>query len=429
MKKRNSHIAVAMPILFCLVSMLSSLLPGRAFSLKQNPVALRDTFYFEGADSDSVAQDSTLNWPQNLQESLSQLISNEMFDHTQLGLYVYDLTADSALFDFGKLQLMRPASVMKLLTSITALTNLGGSYQFTTHLYTSAEVKDSILHGDVYIKGGFDPRFGNDDMEAFVEALSRKGLKKIDGRIFSDMSLKDTLKWGEGWCWDDDERTLRPLLYNGKDIFMSKFFEKLEDNGIAHPDSFQEKMVPADSVKLLAERSHTVDQILMRMLKSSDNLYAEALFYQLGAKGGSHYPSAKVSAAKVNDFIRSLGLNPNDYNVADGSGLSLYNYVTPQLIVRALRYAWQRNNIYLHLFPALPVAGVDGTLENRMRSGHTFSNVHAKTGTLRGVSTLAGYATAANDHLICFCILNQGIRSNSSAHRFQDKVCRVITQP
>lgn len=419
-----------MPMLFCLVNVLFSLLPCSAISLhQQQPVAVRDTFYTESADSDSAAQDSTLSWPQNLRTSLSLLIKNEMFEHTQMGMYVYDLTADSALFDFGKLQLMRPASVLKLLTSITALANLGGSYQFTTRLYTTGDVKDSILCGDVYIRGGFDPRFGSDDMEAFVEALAEKGLKKINGSIYSDMSLKDTLKWGEGWCWDDDERTLRPLLYNGKDIFMSKFYEKLNENGITHPQTYSEKLIPADSVKLTSERSHTMDQILMRMLKNSDNLYAEALFYQLGAKDGSNYPSAKVSAAKVNNFIRSLGLNPDDYNIADGSGLSLYNYVTPQLIVRALRYAWQRNNIYLHLFPALPVAGVDGTLENRMRSGYAFSNVHAKTGTLRGVSSLAGYATSANDHLICFCILNQGIRSSNAAHRFQDKVCKIITQP
>ena len=253
-----------MPALFCLASILFSLLPGSAISLRQHPVSVRDTFYFESNDSDFVAQDSTHKWPQNLQNTLSQLIKNEMFEHTQLGLYVYDLTADSSLFDFGKLQLMRPASVMKLLTSITALANLGGSYLFTTRLYTTGEVKDSILTGDVYVRGGFDPRFGNDDMEAFIDGLAEKGLKKINGNIYSDLSLKDTLKWGEGWCWDDDERTLRPLLYNGKDIFMSKFYEKLNDNGIAHPQTYTEKQIPADSVKLMAERSHTMDQILMQ---------------------------------------------------------------------------------------------------------------------------------------------------------------------
>ena len=428
MKERNHRMIAAMSLCLCLWCGATVFVPGEMFARRPATTAVGDTFYFEKEDSDT-AMGQVVCWPQNLQTSLQDLITSEMFERTQLGLYVYDLTADSALFDFGRQQLMRPASVMKLLTSITALTDLGGSYQFQTRLYVTGEVKDSVLNGDIYIRGGFDPRFGNDDMQAFAEALAEEGMKSIGGHIYSDVSLKDTLKWGEGWCWDDDEESLCPLLYNGRANFMEKFFQKLEENGIAHPGSHAEKMVPEDSVKLLTVRTHTMDQILMRMLKKSDNQYAEAMFYQLGAKDVRHYPSARVSAERVNDFIRLLHLDPDDYNVADGSGLSLYNYVTPQLIVRALRYAWQRNNIYLHLFPALPIAGVDGTLGNRMCSGTPFSNVHAKTGTLRGVSSLAGYATAANDHFLCFCIFNQGIRSNSAAHRFQDKVCRMLTEP
>ena len=425
MRKNLKGFALAMPVFFCIVFVAFFQMPVRAVSLSEWPFMDNDTI-----ETDTVCIDTveTLPWPQNLKTSLDELLQDEMFQCSQLGLYIYDLTADSALYASGHRQLMRPASVQKLLTTITALTQLGGSFQFTTRFYMNGEMKDSVLCGDLYLKGGFDPRFGSDDMNAFIEVLTEHGIRQIDGRVFSDMSLKDTLKWGEGWCWDDEERTLRPLLYNSEDIFMKKFYERLDDYGIAHPLTFTEKLVPTDSVKLLAERSHTVDQILMRLLKNSDNLYAEALFYQLGATENAHYPSARLSAEKVNGLIRSLGKNPEDYNVADGSGLSLYNYTTPELIVQALKYTWKRNNIYLHLYPALPIAGVDGTLEHRMRSGNAFSNVHAKTGTLRGVSTLAGYATSANNHAICFCIMNQGIRSNSAAHRFQDKVCEIITR-
>lgn len=381
------------------------------------------------ATDDTAAVDSTLYWPENMVKTVDRLLADPMFQTSQVGVLIFDLTADSILYEHNSRQLMRPASVEKLLTSITALTELGGSYQFQTRLFSTAEVRDSVLKGDIYICGGFDPRFGADDMQAFIDALTRTGLRRIEGNIYADVSLKDTLKWGEGWCWDDEEKTLTPLLYNGRDIFMKKFFEKLDESGIAHPGQYRYEPVPQGNVQLLCERSHTLDQILMRMLKQSDNLYAEALFYQLGAKEGQRYPSARVSARKVCDFISSLRLNPDDYYVADGSGLSLYNYTTCQVIVRALRYAWQRNNIFLHLYPALPVAGDDGTLRSRMRSGYAFENVHAKTGTLRGVSTLAGYATAANEHQICFAIFNQGIRSGAVAHRFQDRICRAITAP
>ncbi len=430
MKKTVEGFALAMPVFFCIVYACLFQVYVAASVPSCLPANVCDTAEIQNVPVDSAGIDSTdvLSWSQSLQASLDELAGSDMFQRSQLGLYVYDLTADSAIYGFGQRQLMRPASVQKLFTTVTALADLGGSFQFVTRFYMNGAVNDSIFSGDLYLKGGFDPRFGNDDMNAFIEVLMERGIRQIDGRIFSDMSLKDTLKWGEGWCWDDDERILRPLLYNGKDIFMMKFYEKLDENGIAHPTAYTEKQVPQDSVTLLAERSHTVDQILMRLLKNSDNLYAEALFYQLGAMEDAHYPSARVSAGKVNALIRSLGFDPDDYNVADGSGLSLYNYTTPELVVQLLRYAWKRNNIYLHLFPALPIAGVDGTLERRMCSGNAFSNVHAKTGTLRGVSTLAGYATASNGHMICFCIMNQGIRSNSAAHRFQDKVCQIITR-
>lgn len=95
--------------------------------------------------------------------------------------------------------------------------------------------------------------------------------------------------------------------------------------------------------------------------------------------------------------------------IADGSGLSLYNYVSADLEVKLLRYAYQNNNVYLHLYPSLPVAGQDGTLKNRMRGTFTAGNVRAKTGTLTGISSLAGYCTAANGHQICFSIINQGL--------------------
>ena len=385
-----------------------------------------DEYSLEIAPEESVV----LPWPQNMQHALDQAIAfDEMLTYSQLGFLVYDITADSIVYDRGRLQLLRPASVQKLLTTVTALTELGGSFQFQTRMYASGEVSDSVLHGDLYMKGGFDPTFDAYDMEAFIDTLALMGIKEIDGQVYSDMSLKDTLKWGEGWCWDDDERLLRPLLYNGKDIFMKRFYERLDDSGILHPQTYTEKIVPMDSVRQLSVRVHTVDQILMPLLKNSNNLYAEALFYQLGVKDGPPYPSARVSAGKVEQLLRSIGLKPDDYNVADGSGLSLYNYVTAEEIVTLLRYAYSKEEIFEHLFPALPIAGEDGTLERRMWQTSAEGNVHAKTGTLRSVSTLAGYATAANGHQLCFCILNHGIRTHATARAFQDRLCEIMTRP
>ena len=81
---------------------------------------------------------------------------------------------------------------------------------------------------------------------------------------------------------------------------------------------------------------------------------------------------------------------------------------------------------YDHLYPALPVAGYDGTLEKRMTQGPAEGNVRAKTGTLTGISSLAGYCEAENGHQFCFSIINQGVMRNADGKAFQDRFCQVL---
>ena len=398
---------------------------GQATLAAADTVVVCDTMDFV-EDTDSVME-VQLEWPENISVGIDNLLQSPMFGRSQVGIMVFDLDADSVIYDYNSQQLMRPASVMKLLTSTTALNYLGGKHMFTTGLYTTGEVQDSVLHGDVYIKGGFDPLFGADDMAAFVQSLKDDNIYRIDGRIYADVSFKDTLKWGEGWCWDDKEATLTPLLYEGKDIFMDKFMQRLTAEGISHPTTYSRSRAIGMNLNIMCERSHSISQMLTHMMKASDNLYAESLFYQLGS-GTESYASWRRSASKEYDFIRSLSLNPDLYAVADGSGLSLYNYLTPHLVVRLLRYVWQTPRIYDYLYPSLPIAGVDGTLKSRMHGTPAYNNVRAKTGTVRKVSTLAGYVTAANGHRLAFAIFNQGILNSAEGRSFQDKVCVVLAQ-
>lgn len=357
---------------------------------------------------------------------LDSLLSSSMFKTSQVSLYVYDLDGDSIIYEHNKAQLMRPASVEKLLTSITALDCLGSSYQFRTNMYGDGTiVEDSIYQGNIYFKGGMDPAFCHDDMYAMVGVLQKEGIKKIDGLFFCDLSFKDSLHYGEGWCWDDDNYVLTPLLYESKDIFMEQFFEMLSDCGISHTKQYKGYVIEStDSLELLSTRTHNMDQILMPMLKNSNNLYAESMMYQLGA--GKVYAPASESIAKIRQQINKIGMGHVESNIADGSGLSLYNYTTSELIVKFLQYSYQRNNIFLHLYPSLPIAGTDGTLSHRMVNTIADGNVHAKTGTLSRVSTLAGYLKRPDGNMVAFCIMNQGIRSQSKAHTFQDRVCKLL---
>ena len=381
---------------------------------------------------DTVAIDSTLKWPENVKARLDHLMNEPLLKKTQLGLMVYDLTADSAIYCVGEKQTMRPASTMKLVTAITAIDKLGGGYQFRTQLYYTGIIERNILRGNLYCVGGMDPRFNNDDMRAFVESLQRMSIDTICGRLIADTSMKDDTRLGEGWCWDDDNPSLTPLLIGTKDLFMERFRQELRDGGITVVDN--EEAIANNKTKNrplihLCSRFHSLDQVLMRMLKESDNLYAESVLYQVAASGGVKNASATHARQWIHKLITRIGLNPGDYKFADGSGLSLYNYVSAELLVGLLRFAYRNQNIYGQLYPALPIAGVDGTLEKRMKGAFTNGNVRAKTGTLTGISSLAGYCTAANGHHLAFAIINQGVLRNASGRTFQDKVCTALCEP
>lgn len=383
------------------------------------------------ADSTTLAPDSlqaNLPWPSLMRARLDRLVDNPLFTTSQLGMMVYDLTADSALYCHNERQLMRPASTMKALTAITAIDRLGGSYRFKTELRYKGTVADHTLTGDLYCVGGFDPLFNIDDMRAFVESVRRMGVDTIRGRIVADKSMKDTCRFGKGWCWDDNNPVLSPLLISRKDCFASRFAEELRSAGVTAEVELAEDVTPAGTF-MICNRFHTIDQVLMRMMKASDNLFAEALFYQLAAAPGHQPASAETAGTAIKRQIGKLVPYAASCRIADGSGLSLYNYVSAEQEVMMLRYASQNTNIFLHLYPSLPIAGEDGTLRSRMRGSFTSGNVHAKTGTLTAISSLAGYLTASNGHRICFAIINQGLTSGRQGRAFQDKVCSALCEP
>lgn len=353
-----------------------------------------------------------------------------LMDRSQLGLYVYDLTADTALYCHGIHQCMRPASTQKVITAVAALHHLGGNHRLRTTLGITGSAIDTgevrTWHGDIVVRGSMDPRLGSEELSHFVNAIRRLNVARIDGNIVLDLTFKDSIPMGWGWCWDDTPIPLTPLTYKGKDCFGRQFLDAIHQAGISlggcvH-QAYTKSELPSDSLHILCERSASIDQILERMMKRSNNQYAESLFYQLG-------PTTKAAARRVYNLLEMLDLDIKTLQVADGSGLSLYNYTTPEALVLTLRYAYHHPEIYRHLQPALPLAGHDGTLRRRMTSGAALRRVMAKTGTVEGVSTLAGYAQAPGGHMLAFAIMNQGIRHTASGHRFQDAVCQALCTP
>lgn len=366
---------------------------------------------------------------QSLSARLDKLLADTVLNDSEVGLMVYDLTADTLLFEHQAEKLYRPASIQKVMTAVAALEFLGTQYALNTTLYYTGEItSDSLLMGNLYVVGGFDPLFGMADMENLTSAVADMGVKSIVGRLIGNRSMKDTLKWGSGWCWDDGMPPLSPLLCERTDSFMPMLRKSLSGRGITVSDSvdcFVDE-APDSVMVLVAECRRTLPEVMDRMMKKSDNLHAEALFYHLAAMGGKRYATAEDGADMLHKVIRRIGHQPGRYRMADGSGVSLYNYLSPALLTDVLVYAYRHGHIYQTLYESLPIAGIDGTLKNRMKGTAAYCRVRAKTGTLTGVSSLAGYARREDSHMLAFVIINQNTLRARTARAWQDRVCAEL---
>lgn len=374
--------------------------------------------------------DSLIPWEESLRLQLDKLMEHSLLETSQIGLMVWDLDADSCLYKRGERQRLRPASTLKVLTAITALDCLGADYRFATELRSKGEVTENAdstrtFRGNLYCIGGLDPKFGKNDMQTFVSAVTAMKVDSIIGTIYADLSFKDDKLLGEGWCWDDDNPSLSPLLLGRKNVFKETFHSQLREGKTVLWANSTEGAAPKGT-ELLCRVEHTMDDILGPMLKKSDNLYAEAMFYQIAHRRKGSGASASDGRNQIYETMRKAGLTTAPYYIADGSGLSLYTYVTAQAETMMLRYAYGKPEIYEPLYRALPIAGVDGTLASRMKGSATKSNVRAKTGTVTGVSSLAGYCRGGNGHQFCFSIINQGIKSSSDGRNFQDAICALL---
>lgn len=345
------------------------------------------------------------------------LATDTLLQRTQLGLHIVDLNTGAVLYARNEQQRMRPASTEKVVTAIAALDRLGPSYLLATRLLTTAKVSSGTLQGDLYVQGVMDPLLSTADVQALAAQLKSAGIRRIAGRLMADASFKDTDEYGWGWCWDDDNPTLSPLLVGGKPDLMAALRKALSKAGITVTKGTATGTAPA-SARCLAALQRPLTDVLQPMMKESDNLCAEAVFYQMGK-------SRKQIAPMIHQLIGA-----GSSVIADGSGLSLYNYQTPETFTRLLTYAAARpDSIFNPLLAALPIAAVDGTLKKRMAGTPAAGNVRAKTGSVTAVSTLVGYTTQrSTGHLIAFAIMNQGVQRMADGRSLQDKICILLSE-
>lgn len=184
---------------------------------------------------------------------------------------------------------------------------------------------------------------------------------------------------------------------------------------------------PASPV--LTHTSPPLSEILARFMKPSQNAIGEMLFLNLAEHHGGAWDWPDAEKAERAWLEQTVGLAPDEFRLVDGSGLSRYNLITAAGTVKLLRFMHAHPDFAVY-DASLPVAGVDGTLAGRMKGTPAAGRVHAKTGTMSGVSCLSGYAPAADGRTLAFSILVNGyVGSSAPARDLQDKVCIELVSP
>ena len=186
-------------------------------------------------------------------------------------------------------------------------------------------------------------------------------------------------------------------------FFLHLFRDKLSKHGVRIKGNCRFDILTAKT--LLGEIDHSIDSVIIRTNKQSYNLGAEVLLKTLGSEFKGAPGTSANGATVVKEYLSKLGIDTTNMIMMDGSGVSFYDLFTPGDMIRLLRAEYKSKTAFGTYYASLPIAGIDGTLKNRMKGTKAEGNVRAKTGSLTGESALSGYVTTADSKLLAFSIM------------------------
>jgi len=346
------------------------------------------------------------------------------------GAYVVDLTTGAPLFalraDVGR----APASVEKLYTSVALLDELGPDARLHTKVLGAGSLgPGGVWHGDLYLRGAGDPTFGSEafnrtwelgygsTVSALVDQLTRRGIRSVTGAVIADASLFDDRRGGPGSGYAADTPDLggqlSALTYDhGAAVGMSPEAFAARQLALSLRAAHVQLtlgprtptgVAPHDARTLAVVPSPRLSTMLRLMDVPSDDLYAEMLTKQLGARFGGA-GSTTAGAHVIAQELDAYGVHPT---VVDGSGLSRANRSSPLQVVKLLQ-ALANTQVGAVLAASLPVTGVNGTTTRIGRNTDAQGRCTAKTGTLDYVTNLAGYCSAPGGDRLAFAVFIDG---------------------
>jgi D-alanyl-D-alanine carboxypeptidase/D-alanyl-D-alanine-endopeptidase (penicillin-binding protein 4) len=351
------------------------------------------------------------------------------FDGRGTGALAVDLETGLVVYAHNANASLLPASNEKLELTYAALVALGPSFRMRTEVLGEGHLVDGTTwDGNLILRGYGDPTLDRAGLTDLARNLRATGIRRVTGGLVADESWFDARRGGPGWKAEfvpDESWPLSALTVPeaaGAAGATKLFRAALARAGVHVRGST--KVARAGGWPLAVRWSPPLEEILHFMDVESDNFTAELLLKQLGAVLAGR-GTTEAGAAIVRGILADHAVPLAGVHMADGSGLSALDRLTPKAIVTILQRAWADRDLRLLLFRILPVSGRDGTLEDRMTRPPARGNVRAKTGTLDNASALSGFVRER----YAFAILQNAPRLSSRAARAaQDRFATVLAQ-
>lgn len=367
-----------------------------------------------------------------------------------VGFTAIDLRTGSTLWSTDEKPLI-PASTNKLFTTFSALSTMDPQHRFSTSVRLVGTERIILVGGgDPYLRAKARKKSAYPQMATIPDlaAKTARSLKMADittVRLAYDASLfsgpAESPDWEPSYVsanivtrisalWADEGVEGSVRAKDPANAAAQKFADALRKRGITVEGEIESMKAPSDAKAVASVLSPTVGQIIELINQTSDNQAAEVMFRQVALATGR--PGSFTGGQKaVASTLKSAGIDLAGTRILDGSGLSRHNRTTSEALARTLYEASQRQQTKA-LLADLPVAGFNGSLEDRFSTGSSMRAlglVRAKTGTLTGVQGLAGASVDADGHGIIFAVLGNGApaRSPYAGRAATERVAAAVT--
>jgi D-alanyl-D-alanine carboxypeptidase/D-alanyl-D-alanine-endopeptidase (penicillin-binding protein 4) len=380
----------------------------------------------------AVRADSTL------QDRLAKALRVPHVSAATSAAVAVDLDTGQQLFAHNDSLPLVPASNEKLALTYALLTSFSPTMRIATKVEALGALHATALQGDLFLVGGGDPTLTRGDLGRLARRVRAAGITHVTGRVIGDESLFDSKRTCPGWkrsFYIFESPPLSALVVDraryGNYVARRParaaallFRDALRRAGVAVDGGVTVLPTPLAAFPVASTLSPPLRDIVRFMDLNSDNFTAEELLKLLGVATEGSGTSAAGARAVV-AALKTGGISTAGIRIFDGSGLSESDRLTVGALVGILQAFAVDSALETELMRALPVAGVSGTLLDRMRTPTLRGHVVAKTGTTSIASALSGYV---NSHIAFAIIQNGRPLSYWYAREAQDRFAKVLAK-